>query len=120
MIVTDKYTYKIDDKNNSASAINIDGERYACFLLPREAVSMFKDIADSESVTVRFSFDSTHAAKSDFQLTNEAKALFGAVYEAYMKYDAVLDNDLMDSVMDGKAYDVITFQRDANVTSLWD
>lgn len=120
MVVTDQYTYKINAKNNGTSSITVENELYSCFLLPREAMAMFKDIATSENVTVRYSIDSTHGTKTDFQLSDESKALFGAVYEAYMKYDAVLDNDLMDRVMDGKAYDTLTFSREANIKSLWD
>jgi len=120
MIVTDQYTYKLNARNNATSSILIDGERFSCFMLPREAMTMCKDIASSDSVIVRCSIDSTHASKTDFQLSDEAKALFGAVYEAYMKYDAILDNDLMDRVMDGKAYDIVSYKREANTASIWD
>ncbi len=120
MIVTEQYTYKIDAKNDSMRSITIDGVQYCCYILPMEAMSMCKDIATSETVTIRCSTDTTHAGKTDYQLGAEAKALFGAVYEAYMKYDAVLDNDLMDRVMDGKAYEAITYKREANIKSLWD
>lgn len=120
MIVTDQYTYKLDGKNNSTSSLTIDNLPYSCFLLPQEAMPMFKDIATSTTVTVRCSPESTHAGKPDYLLGADAKALFGAVYEAFMKYDAILDNDLMDTVMNGKAYNAVTYKREANTSSIWD
>ena len=41
------------------------------------------------------------------------KDIFGAVYEVYMFYDAILDNSEMDRMVDEQAYSYIDYKREA-------
>ena len=113
MIKTDQYLYFLDGIMEPVSMLSIDGSSYVCFILPGEAMDMCKDIAKSSKVSIRYSADSTHSGTAEFLLSEKAKALFGAVYEAYTAYDAVLDNDWMDEIIDGEAYEYMTFKREA-------
>ena len=113
MIKTDQYLYFLDGIKEPVTRLTIDGSSYVCFILPREAIDMCKDIAESGKVSIRYSADSTHSGTAEFLLSEKAKALFGAVYEAYTAYDAVLDNDWMDEIIDGEAYEYMTFKREA-------
>ena len=115
MVQTEQYRYFLDGIKEPVTMLTIDGSSYVSFILPREAVDMCKDIAASGKVIIRYSADATHSGTTEFLLCEEAKALFGAVYEAYMTYDAVLDNDWMDSIIDGDAYEYMTYKRESNV-----
>ncbi|MBR3929733.1 MAG: hypothetical protein IKJ65_12120 [Clostridia bacterium] len=117
MVETDQYRYFLDGVKEPVTMLTIEGSSYVCFILPGEAVDMCQDIAASGKVIIRYSADATHSAAAEFLLSEEAKALFGAVYEAYMTYDAVLDNDWMDSIIDGEAYEYMTYRREANPES---
>ena len=112
MVQTEQYQYFLDGIKEPVTMMSIEGASYVSFILPREAVNMCKDIAASAKVTIRYSADATHSGTTEFLLCEEAKALFGAVYEAYMTYDAVLDNDWMDSIIDGDAYEYMTYRRE--------
>ncbi len=114
MVQTEQYQYYLDGIKEPVTMLSIDGSSYVCFILPGEAVDMCKDIAASGTVIIRYSTDATHSGTTEFLLGEEAKALFGAVYEAYMMYDAVLDNDWMDSIIDGDAYEYMTYKHEAN------
>ena len=125
MIVTDKHKYRLDlnlekKKKAEMGTADIDGKEYNMFLLPTDAVDMCADIAQSGSVTVRFSKDSSYMDKHEFVMNKEVQACFGAAYEAYMKYDAVLDNALMDMVMNMTANQYLNFKKEANASSMWD
>ena len=117
MVQTEQYRYFLDGIKEPVTMLTIDGSSYVSFILPREAVDMCKDIAESDNVIIRYSTDTTHSGTTEFLLCKEAKALFGAVYEAYMTYDAALDNDWMDSIIDGDAYEYMTYKREANATA---
>ena len=117
MVKTDQYRYFLDGIKEPATMLAIEGSSYVCFILPGEAVDMLKDIAASGKVTIRYSADDTHSGTTEFLLSEETKALFGAVYEAYMMYDAVLDNDWMDIIIDNDAYEYMTYKREENPTS---
>ena len=112
MIKTDQYQYLLDGVKEPVTMLSIEGSSYVAFVLPGEAMDMFKDIAASGKVTIRYSPDNTHSGTTEFLLCKEAKALFGAVYEAYMMYDAVLDNDWMDSIVDDYAYEHLTYKKE--------
>ena len=107
----------LDGIKEPVTMLSIEGSSYVCFILPGEAVDMCKDIAASGKVSIRFSADATHSGTTEFLLGEEAKALFGAVYEAYMMYDAVLDNDRMDSIIDGEAYEYMTYKREVDAAA---
>ena len=115
MIETDQYRYFLDGIKEPVTMLTIEGSSYVCFILPGEAMDMLKDIAASGEVTVRYSEDSTHSGTTEFLLSGEAKALFGAVCKAYMMYDAVLDNDWMDNIIDNAAYEYMTYKRELHV-----
>ena len=117
MVQTEQYQYYLDGIKEPVTMLSIDGSSYVCFILPGEAVDMCKDIAASGTVTIRYSADAAHSGTTEFLLCEEAKALFGAVYEAYMMYDAVLDNDWMDSIIDGDAYEYMTYKREPNAAA---
>lgn len=114
MIRTDNYQYFLDGIKEPVTMLIIEGSSYVCFILPVEAVDMFRDIAASVKVTIRYSADADHSGTAEFLLCEEAKALFGAVYEAYMTYDKVLDNDWMDSIIDESAYEYMTYRCEEN------
>ena len=114
MVMTDHCQYFLDGIKEPVTMLAIEGSSYVCFILPGEAVDMLKDIAASGKVTIRYSADTAHSGTTEFLLSEEAKALFGAVYEAYMMYDAVLDNDWMDIIIDSDAYEYMTYKRKAN------
>ena len=90
MIKTDRYRYFLDGIKEPVTMLSIEGSSYVCF-----------------------SADATHSGTAEFLLSEETKALFGAVYEAYMMYDAVLDNDWMDNIIDEDAYEYMTYKREA-------
>lgn len=113
MVKTDQYQYFLDGIKEPATMLAIEGSSYICFILPGEAVDMCKDIAASSKVIIRYSADDTHSGPTEFLLSEETKALFGAVYEAYLMYDAVLDNDWMDIIIDNDAYEYMTYKREA-------
>lgn len=113
MIKTDQYLYFLDGIKEPVTILSIDGSSYVCFILPGEAVDMFRDIASSAKVTIRYSANADHCGTTEFLLCEEAKELFGAVCEAYMTYDAVLDNDNMDIIIDSDAYEYMTYKREA-------
>ena len=115
MVQTEQYQYLLDGIKEPVTMLSIDGSSYVTFILPGEAVDMCNDIATSGKVIIRYSADATHSGTTEFLLCEEAKALFGAVYEAYRTYDAVLDNDWMDSIIDGDAYEYMTYKRESNV-----
>ena len=117
MVQTEQYRYFLDGIKEPVTMLSIEGSSYVCFILPGEAVDMCKDIAASGKVSIRFSADATHSGTTEFLLGEEAKALFGAVYEAYMMYDAVLDNDRMDSIIDGEAYEYMTYKREVDAAA---
>lgn len=117
MVQTEQYQYFLDGVKEPVTILSIEGSSYVCFILPREAVEMCKDIAASDEVIIRYSADATHSGTTEFLLCEEAKALFGAVYEAYMTYDAELDNDWMDSIVDGEAYEYMTYKREVNAVT---
>ena len=117
MIETEQYRYFLDGIKEPVTMLTIEGSSYVCFILPGEAMDMLKDIAASGEVTVRYSEDSTHSGTTEFLLSGEAKALFGAVCEAYMMYDAVLDNDWMDNIIDEDAYEYMTYKREVNAAA---
>ncbi|MBQ4158262.1 MAG: hypothetical protein IJD86_09000 [Clostridia bacterium] len=112
MIKTDQYRYFLDGIKEPVTMLAIEGSSYVCFILPGEAMDMLKDIAASGKVTIRYSANTAHSGTTEFLLSEETKALFGAVYEAYMMYDAVLDNDWMDSIIDEDAYEYMTYKRE--------
>lgn len=114
MVMTDHCQYFLDGIKEPATMLTIEGSSYVCFILPGEAVDMLKDIAASGNVTIRYSIDAAHSGTTEFLLSEETKALFGAVYEAYMMYDAVLDNDWMDTIIDSDAYEYMTYRREVN------
>jgi len=114
MVQTEQYQYFLDGIKEPVTLLSIEGSSYVCFILPGEAMDMCKDIAASDKVIIRYSADATHAGNTEFLLHEEAKAIFGAVYEAYMMYDAVLDNDWMDSIIDGEAYEYMAYKREVN------
>lgn len=114
MIKTDQYQYFLDGIKEPVTMLSIEGSSYVCFILPGEAVDMCKDIAASSKVIIRYSADDTHSRPTEFLLSEETKALFGAVYEAYMMYDAVLDNEWMDSIIDGEAYEYMAYKREVH------
>lgn len=112
LVATDQYEYRMDLKAEKPPMFSIEGSSYVAFILPSDAIDMCRDIADSDTVTVRYSMDSTHAGTNDFQLSQVVKELFGAVYEAYMSYDAVLDNSETDRMVDEQAYSYIDYTRE--------
>ena len=117
MVQTDQYRYFLDGIKEPVTMFSVEGSSYVCFVLPGEAIDMCKDIAASGKVTVRYSVDASHSGTTEFLLCDEAKAIFGLVYEAYMMYDAALDNDWMDSIVDGEAYEYMTYKREINEAS---
>ena len=117
MVQTDQYRYFLDGIKEPVTMFSVEGSSYVCFVLPGEAIDMCKDIAASDKVTVRYSADASHSGTTEFLLCDEAKAIFGLVYEAYMMYDAVLDIDWMDSIVDGEAYEYMTYKREINEAS---
>ena len=117
MIMTDEYQYFLDGIKEPVTMLSIEGSSYVCFILPGEAVDMFRDIASSAKVTIRYSAYADHCGTTEFLLCEEAKELFGAVCEAYRTYDAVLDNDSMDIIIDSEAYEYMTYKREENPTS---
>ena len=117
MIKTDRYRYFLDGIKEPVTMLSIEGSSYVCFILPGEAVDMLKDIAASGEVIIRYSADATHSGTAEFLLSEEAKAIFGAVYEAYMMYDAVLDNDWMDNIIDEDVYEYMTYKREVNAAA---
>lgn len=114
---TEQYQYFLDGIKEPVTMLTIEGSSYVCFILPHEAVDMCRDIAASDKVIIRYSADATHSGATEFLLCEEAKALFGAVYEAYMMYDAELDNDWMDSIIDGEAYEYMTYKREVHAAA---
>lgn len=118
MIVTEQYQYRMDLKAERPVMLRIEGSSYVGFPLPSDAIEMCRDIADSSTVTVRYSMDGTHAGTNDFQLSQDVKDLFGAVYEAYMSYDAILDNSEADRVTDDLTYSYIDYKREAKPASV--
>lgn len=117
MVQTEQNRYFLDGIKKPVTMLAIEGSSYVCFILPGEAIDLCRDIAASEKVTIRYSADATHSGTTEFLLCEEAKALFGAVYEAYMTYDAVLDNDYMDSIIDRDAYAYMTFKREGRAAA---
>lgn len=117
MVQTEQYRYFLDGIKEPVTMMSIEGSSYVTFILPGEAVDMCKDIAASDQVIIRYSADATHSGTTEFVLNGEAKALFGVVYEAYMMYDAVLDNDWMDSIIDSAAYEYMTYRREATAAA---
>ena len=114
MVQTERHRYFLDGVKEPVAMLTVEGSSYVSFILPREALDMCKDIAASDKVIIRYSTDDAHSGNAEFLLCEEAKALFGAVYEAYMTYDAVLDNDWMDNVIDGDAYEYMSYKREVN------
>ena len=112
LVATDQYEYCMDLKAEKPGMFGVEGSSYVAFLLPSEAMEMCRDIADSSTVTVRYSMDSAHAGTNDFQLSQDVKDIFGAVYEVYMFYDAILDNSEMDRMVDEQAYSYIDYKRE--------
>lgn len=117
MVQTEQYRYFLDGIKEPVTMMSIEGSSYVTLILPGEAVDMCKDIAASNQVIIRYSADATHSGTTEFVLNEDTKALFGAVYEAYMMYDAVLDNDWMDSIIDGDAYEYMTYRREATAAA---
>ena len=113
LVATEQYEYRLDLKAEKPGMFGVEGSSYVAFLLPSEAMEMCRDIADSSTVTVRYSMDSAHAGTNDFQLSQDVKDIFGAVYEVYMFYDAILDNSEMDRMVDEQAYSYIDYKREA-------
>lgn len=113
MVVTEQHQYRLDLKAERPMMFSIEGSSYVAFLLPSDAMDMCRDIADSGTVTVRYSMDSTHSGTNAFQLSQEVKDIFGAVYEVYMSYDAILDNREMVRAIDDQAYSYIDYKREA-------
>lgn len=114
MVQTDQYRHFLDGIKEPVTMLSIEGSSYVCFILPGEAVNMCKDIAASGKVTIRYSADAAHSAATEFLLCEEAKELFGAVCEAYMTYDAMLENDWMNTIIDSDAYEYMTYKREVN------
>ena len=112
LVATDQYEYCMDLKAEKPGMFGVEGSSYVAFLLPSEAMEMCRDIADSSTVTVRYSLDSAHAGTNDFQLSQDVKDIFGAVYEVYMFYDAILDNSETDRLIDEQAYSYIDYTRE--------
>ena len=112
LVMTEQYEYRLDLKAEKPSMLSIEGSSYVAFILPSEAIDMCRDIAESSTVTVRYSMDSTHSGTNDFQLSQDVKELFGSVYEVYMSYDAVLDNSETDRMVDEQAYSYIDYTRE--------
>ena len=112
LVATDQYEYCMDLKAEKPGMFGVEGSSYVAFLLPSEAMEMCRDIAESSTVTVRYSMDSTHAGTNDFQLSQDVKDIFGAVYEVYMFYDAILDNSETDRLIDEQAYSYIDYTRE--------
>ena len=96
----------------------VEGSSYVAFILPSDAIVMCRDTAESSTVTVRYCMDSAHAGTNDFQLSQDVKDIFGAVYEVYMFYDAILDNSEMDRMIDEQAYSYIDYKREAKPASV--
>lgn len=117
MVQTEQHRYFLDGIKEPVTMLSIEGSSYVAFILPGDALDMFKDIAASVKVMIRYSTDATHSGTTEFLLCEEAKALFGAVYEAYMTYDAVLDNDWMDSIIDSDAYEYMTYKCEVNAAA---
>ena len=113
LVATDQYEYRLDLKAERPGMFSIEGSSYVAFILPSDAIDMCQDIAESSTVTVRYSMDSTHAGTNDFQLSQDVKDIFGAVYEVYMFYDAILDNSETDRLIDEQAYSYIDYKREA-------
>ena len=113
LVATDQYEYRLDLKAERSMIFGVEGSSYVAFLLPSEAMEMCRDIAESSTVTVRYSMDSAHAGTNDFQLSQDVKDIFGAVYEVYMFYDAILDNSETDRLIDEQAYSYIDYKREA-------
>ena len=118
LVATEQYEYRLDLKAEKPPMFSIEGSSYAAFILPSDAIDMCRDIADSDMVTVRYSMDSAHSGTNDFQLSQVVKDLFGAVYEAYMSYDAVLDNSETDRMVDEQAYSYIDYTREPKPASV--
>lgn len=118
LVMTEQYEYRLDLKAEKPSMLSIEGSSYVAFILPSEAIDMCRDIAESSTVTVRYSMDSTHSGTNDFQLSQDVKELFGAVYEVYMSYDAVLDNSETDRMVDEQAYSYIDYKREDKPASV--
>ena len=114
MIVTDQHQYRMDLKAERQMIFSVEGSSYVAFLLSSDMMEMCRDIADSDTVTVRYSMDSAHSGTSDFQLSQEVKDIFGAVYQVYMAYDALLDNRETVRSIDEQAYSYIDYKREAN------
>lgn len=114
LVVTEQYQYRMDLKAERPTMFSIEGSSYVAFLLPSDMMEMCRDIADSGTVTVRYSMDSTHSGTNDFQLSQDVKDIFGAVYEVYMAYDALLDNRETVRAIDEQAYSYIDYKREAN------
>lgn len=117
LVATERYEYRLDLKAERPMMLNVEGASYVAFLLPSEAVEMCQDIANSSTVTVRYSMDSTHSGTNDFQLSQDVKDFFGAVYEGYMLYDAILDNSETDRAIDDQAYSYIDYKREEKPVS---
>ena len=113
LVATDQYEYCMDLKAEKPGMFGVEGSSYVAFILPSDAIDMCRDIAESSTVTVRYSMDSAHAGTNDFQLSQDVKDIFGAVYEVYMFYDAILDNSEMDRMVDEQAYSYIDYKREA-------
>ena len=113
LVATDQYEYCMDLKAENPGMFGVEGSSYVAFILPSDALDMCRDIAESSTVTVRYSMDSAHAGTNDFQLSQDVKDIFGAVYEVYMFYDAILDNSEMDRMVDEQAYSYIDYKREA-------
>ena len=112
LVATDQYEYCMDLKAEKPGMFGVEGSSYVAFILPSDAIDMCRDIAESSTVTVRYSMDSTHTGTNDFQLSQDVKDIFGAVYEVYMFYDAILDNSEMDRMVDEQAYSYIDYKRE--------
>ena len=112
LVTTERYEYRLDLKAEKPGMFGVEGSSYVAFILPSDAIDMCRDIAESSTVTVRYSMDSAHAGTNDFQLSQDVKDIFGAVYEVYMFYDAILDNSEMDRMVDEQAYSYIDYTRE--------
>lgn len=114
LVVTEQHQYRMDLKAERPTMFSVEGSSYVAFLLPTDMMEMCRDIADSSVVTVRYSMDSTHSGTNDFQLSQDVKDIFGAVYEAYMSFDAMIDHSEMDRVIDDQAHSCVDYKREAN------
>ena len=120
MVVTEDYTYRLTLRENiKIASIDLDGQFFNMFLLGTDQVDMIKDIAGSDTVLFRFSKDQNFFEATEYALGAEAKAIFGAVYEAYTRYDAVINYPLGDLVINNTANQYCSFKKEKN-TSVWD